>query len=98
MSTGPQLHHHLNGNLNHNGACQDWLRLMQTEGVGGEAARRLLAAFGLPDAIFSASFDALCAVVGERIARTLQLPPSTAMQDNIERAQEWAGQAGNRLL
>ena len=29
-----------------------WLRLALTPGVGNDAARRLLAAFGLPQAIF----------------------------------------------
>ncbi len=36
-----------------------WLRLEQTAGVGGETARKLLAAFGLPENIFSAGFSTL---------------------------------------
>ena len=31
-----------------------WLRLFLTEGVGNETARQLLAAYGLPQAIFEA--------------------------------------------
>ena len=38
---------------------RDWLRLTLIPGVGGESRRRLLKAFGLPEAIFSASAGAL---------------------------------------
>ena len=40
-----------------------WLRLTLSPGVGNSACRRLLAAFGLPDAIFSQSEAALSQVV-----------------------------------
>ncbi|HEX7435565.1 MAG TPA: DNA-protecting protein DprA, partial [Caldimonas sp.] len=32
-----------------------WIRLLETPGVGRESARKLLAAFGSPQAIFAAS-------------------------------------------
>ncbi|MDH3461016.1 MAG: DNA-processing protein DprA [Burkholderiaceae bacterium] len=48
-----------------------WLRLLQTPQVGRETARRLLAAFGSPQAIFSASASALREVIG---------PVSTALR------------------
>ena len=52
-----------------------WLRLLLTRGVGNEAARRLLAAFGSPEAIFEQPAAALQAVVGERLSLALQQPP-----------------------
>ena len=36
-----------------------WLALSMTRGLGGETARHLLAAFGSPDAVFSASLSSL---------------------------------------
>mgnify|MGYP006181306931 CR=1 FL=1 len=45
-----------------------WLRLLLTPGVGNETARKLLAAFGLPQAVFAQSLAALQTVVGARIA------------------------------
>ena len=39
-----------------------WLRLTLVPGVGGEARRALLGAFGLPHAIFEASQRALSAI------------------------------------
>jgi len=75
-----------------------WLRLEQTEGVGPATARKLLAAFGLPENIFAASHAALCKVVPERIAQALKSPPAAGMQQQIERTLEWAAQPENRLL
>jgi DNA processing protein len=75
-----------------------WIRLMQTEGVGVEAARRLLSAFGMPSAIFAADRDAMCAVVTARIANAVLTPPSAMLQNNIERALAWAGEPGNRIV
>jgi predicted Rossmann fold nucleotide-binding protein DprA/Smf involved in DNA uptake len=40
-----------------------WLRLTLTPGIGNQTARKLLAAFGLPQAIFSQSSSALLQVV-----------------------------------
>lgn len=75
-----------------------WLRLLQTPGVGSETARRLLAAFGLPQQVFTADLAALREVVSERIARALLAPPSAEQLALIERTREWASQAGNRIF
>jgi len=45
-----------------------WLRLTSTPGVGNTHARRLLAAFGSPESVLSASAAALLPWVGERLA------------------------------
>jgi DNA processing protein len=74
-----------------------WLRLLLTPGVGNETARRLLAAFGLPPAIFGQSEAALQAVAGPRIALALQSPPDT-LDAELARALDWLGGAGDRHL
>ena len=56
-------------------ALAGWLRLTATPGIGNETARRLLAAFGLPDAIFSQSQAALRQVVSTAQAQALAQPP-----------------------
>jgi DNA processing protein len=52
-----------------------WLRLVLTPGVGPESARRLLAAFGEPQAIFGQTETALCQVVSAKQTQALQLMP-----------------------
>lgn len=52
-----------------------WLRLTLTPGVGPDAARRLLAAFGLPEAVFAQRADALRQVVSAAHAEALAAPP-----------------------
>ena len=54
-----------------------WLRLSLTPGIGDGAARRLLAAFGLPADVFAQSETALRQVVSEAQAAALrQMPPN----------------------
>lgn len=56
-----------------------WLRLVLTPGVGPESARKLLAAFGEPDAIFSQTEIALSQVVSLQQAQSLgTMPPDCA--------------------
>jgi DNA processing protein len=52
-----------------------WLRLQLTEGVGNASARRLLAALGLPQAIFEHTEQALARVVSANQAHALCTPP-----------------------
>ena len=54
-----------------------WLRLTLTPGVGSDTARRLLAAFGLPQAIFAQPAAALRELLGPGQASALQTPPDT---------------------
>ncbi|MFZ4287239.1 DNA-processing protein DprA [Variovorax sp. HJSM1_2] len=53
-----------------------WLRLSLTPGIGNTAARRLLAAFGLPQAVFNQSSDALRQVVSGPLAEALLKIPT----------------------
>lgn len=71
-----------------------WLRLTLTPGVGNETARKLLAAFGLPDAIFSQSLTALRQVVSETQANRLRSePPELAAL--LETTWAWLQQTGD---
>jgi DNA processing protein len=65
-----------------------WLRLALTPGVGDGTARRLLAAFGLPDAIFAQPRDALAQVCSTAQAKALgDLPPD--FDGALSRAWQW---------
>lgn len=52
-----------------------WLRLTLTPGVGSETARRLLAAFGQPEAVFGQTETALRQIVSGPQAHALLTPP-----------------------
>jgi len=72
-----------------------WLRLTLIPGVGGEARRALLKAFGLPQAIFEAGRRGLAAVVDPALAERLLDHDCAA---GVDAALEWSDQPGNRLL
>lgn len=76
----------------------EWIRLEQTSGVGPETARKLLAAFGLPVNIFSASFSSLQEIVPVRIAHALLAPLSDQLRELIEKTLLWADQPDNHVL
>lgn len=65
-----------------------WLRLVETPHVGRESARKLLAAFGSPEAVLAASFDSHCRVVREPAARALMVPPPD-FDAQLERTLAW---------
>ena len=67
-----------------------WLRLSLTPGVGHVAARKLLAAFGPPAAVFSQSLAALQQVVGDARARALQAPPA-GFAAQLDETLAWLG-------
>ena len=52
-----------------------WLRLFETPGIGPETARKLLAAFGPPGAIWAQTPAAWQAVVGTRLAQAMAREP-----------------------
>jgi DNA processing protein len=65
-----------------------WLRLVETPLIGREAARRLLAAFGSPEAVVDASATALAAHIGPDAAVALK-SPSPALLDLCRATTEW---------
>jgi len=70
-----------------------WLRLSLTPGIGDGAARRLLAAFGLPERIFTQPDAALREVVSHAQAEALMQPPPS-LQAQIDLTWQWL-QAGD---
>ena len=68
-------------------ALRGWLRLTLVAGIGNRTQRRLLAAFGLPEAVFAASHDAVRGVIGERGAALLCAGADTAA---VDEACAWA--------
>ncbi|MDZ7910055.1 MAG: DNA-processing protein DprA [Gemmobacter sp.] len=74
-----------------------WLRLALTPGVGNDTARRLLAAFGLPESIWTQSASAWETVTSARIARAMQVVPAT-LDASVDRLTEWLSQQGNHLI
>jgi len=69
-----------------------WLRLEQTPGVGSATARRLLAAFGLPQQVFAASRAAVAQVASPSQCAALQAPPA-GLADLLETTWQWLQEA-----
>ena len=65
-----------------------WIRLLETPGVGRESARRLLAAFGSPQAVLAASTTARREVVGA-VASTALAETSAALDQQIRITLDW---------
>lgn len=76
-----------------------WLRLELTPGVGSTTGRKLLAAFGLPETLFTQSHAALTQVCSEAQADALLQVPE-ALEDLTQKTWDWLQQdtACNRLL
>jgi DNA processing protein len=70
----------------------DWVRLTETPGVGREAARRLLAAFGSPRAVLQAGSAARRQVVAAVIADALEALPD-ALADLLDSTRRWLASA-----
>lgn len=77
---------------------RDWLRLMNTAGVGPEFARKLLATFGLPAQIFAQSARTLATVVPPRLAAALLARPDQPFEALAARTAAWAAEPGNHFL
>jgi DNA processing protein len=75
-----------------------WFRLQQADGVGAVATRALLRRFGAPQAIFSASFDDLCAILKPAQARALLAPADARQTAGLERTLAWLQGPGNAVL
>jgi DNA processing protein len=73
---------------------EDWLRLCHTPGVSGAAVRRLLAAFGPPEAIFRTSAARLGGVLPPELVARLLAPATPELADRIARTLDWASRSG----
>lgn len=65
-----------------------WLRLTMTPGVGTDSARKLLAAFGLPQAIFQQGAAALRQVVTDRQVSALTKEPPK-LEEQLQATLDW---------
>jgi DNA processing protein len=79
------------------GELDAWLRLLETPGVGRISARRLLKAFGTPEAVFDAGAARWREVVDTAQVRALGEPPDTlaALQDTTW---QWLGEPGHAVI
>lgn len=75
-----------------------WLRLAHTPGVGSVAARTLLTAFGLPESVFCAGFDAWRDVVKAPVALALGGPVPASTAALIDATLAWLQTPGNHVL
>ena len=78
---------------NHEGLAA-WLQLTLIPGLGGETQRKLLAAFGLPEAIFAAGRLAARSVAGDRA----ELLFDFAADEAVDRSIEWASQPNQHII
>jgi DNA processing protein len=70
------------------GELAAWLRLALTHGLGNNSARRLLAAFGLPGALFEQSEETLAQVVDQAKALALRSEPAD-FAGKLEATWQW---------
>ena len=71
-----------------------WLQMLLAEGVGNDAARRLLAVFGLPQQVLAQSQSALQEVVSAHQAAALRQPQAQT-QTLIETTWQWLQQGSS---
>lgn len=76
----------------------DWLRLEQADGVGVRSANLLLAAFGTPQAIFNAGFDALRAHVPPEKAKALCRAPGADVKRLLDATLAWLATPSHHLV
>src|SRR5690349_2366982 len=76
-----------------------WLRLEMTPGLGRRAARRLLAAFGLPAQVFAQPAEALASLGSPELVQALQAEPA-GWASQVELTWAWLQQepATRRVL
>jgi DNA processing protein len=74
-----------------------WLRLLLSPGIGRDTARRLLAAFGAPAAIFDASTGARLALVSPTQATALSTPPA-GLDAQCRAVADWLDGPGPRRI
>lgn len=72
-----------------------WLRLSQVSGLGNEGLRRLLQAFGSPEAVLDAPVSALSDHVRPAVAKTIRTETDVAYLDI---AASWLADPSNHLL
>ena len=72
-----------------------WLRLTLIAGIGGDSQRKLLSAFGMPEAVFNASRADLLRVLPERMVRLLL---SSENEERVREAGDWPNGIDQHIL
>ena len=80
--------------MSHTTGLAAWLRLTLIPGISGETQRKLLAAFGLPEAIFAAGRLEVRSVIGDKADLLFDSAPTEA----IEHGLAWASQPGQSII
>ena len=80
--------------MSHTTGLAAWLRLTLIPGISGETQRKLLAAFGLPEAIFAAGRLEARSVIGDKADLLFDNAPAEA----IEHSLAWASQPGQSII
>ncbi|CAB3735633.1 hypothetical protein LMG24238_06149 [Paraburkholderia sediminicola] len=75
-----------------------WLRLSRAPGLKPAALRLLLGAFGLPEAIFNQSPEALAEFAGEAAARAVLAPSSPDFDAQLDAVIAWRELPGNHVV
>ncbi|SIT41956.1 DNA protecting protein DprA [Paraburkholderia ribeironis] len=75
-----------------------WLRLSLAPGLKPAALRLMLSAFGLPEAIFSQSPEALAEVAGEAAARAALAPTGPEFDSQLDAVIAWRELPGNQVV
>lgn len=75
-----------------------WLRLTATPGVSAQTGRRLLAAFGLPQAVLAQDPARLHEVAEPAAARALSRPPDAEMSARVDRTLAWLAAPGRAFV
>lgn len=75
-----------------------WLRLSLAPGLKPAALRLMLSAFGLPEAIFSQSPEALAEVAGDAAARAALAPTGPEFDSQLDAVIAWRELPGNQVV
>lgn len=75
-----------------------WVRLTATPGISVQAGRRLLAAFGLPQAVLAQDPARLRDAAEPAVARVLAAPPDADVSARIDRTLQWLDSPGHHLV
>lgn len=81
--------------MNSDASLNAWLTLSLTRGLGGEGARRLLKAFGSPEAVFTASSSSLKAIVKPETATHIR---AGIDQDALAPTLDWLQDTNNHIV
>ena len=75
-----------------------WVRLTATPGISAKAGRRLLAAFGLPQAVLAQDAARLREVAEPAVVRALSSPPDAQVAARIDATLQWLDAPGHHLV